>query len=69
MEMEQLIAEVKKDGLDSVEMFAMKLAEKAPLALEIAAKKTSTPIDDVVIAALKEPLKQVLLDMAGKISK
>lgn len=43
------------------------VAELAIPALEDAAKKSATPIDDVVVAALKEPLKAALLEMIGKI--
>ena len=43
------------------------VAELAVPALEEAVKKTSTPIDDLVVAALKEPLKAALLEMIGKI--
>lgn len=36
-------------------------------ALEEAVKKTSTPIDDIAVAALKEPLKASLLGALAKL--
>lgn len=36
-------------------------------ALEKVVKESATPFDDVVLAALKEPLKAALLDLIGKI--
>jgi len=35
-------------------------------AIDEAVKKTATPIDDVIVAALKEPMKQALLDLIEK---
>jgi hypothetical protein len=52
---------ILKEGL-------VKVVDKVAVpALEEAAKKTETPIDDVVLAALKEPLKQVLKEYIEKI--
>jgi len=49
------------------EMALELVAQAAIPALEEAVKKTTTPIDDLVVAALKEPLKQALIDLIGKI--
>lgn len=35
-------------------------------ALEAAAKQSASPIDDIVVAALKEPLKKAMLDLIAK---
>lgn len=67
-EFEVIVAEVKKDGLDSLEMFAVKLAEKLPAILAAAAKQSATPIDDALVAALGEPAKALLVELAKKIS-
>lgn len=67
--MEQSITEamleiVKKHG----KVMALELVEAAAIpALEEAVKKSATPIDDMVVAALKEPLKQALKDLIEKI--
>ncbi len=54
---------VKKHG----KAMALELVEMAAIpALEEAVKKSASPIDDVVVAALKEPLKQALKDMIEK---
>ena len=47
---------------------ALELVEAALIpALEEAVAKSATPIDDVVLAALKEPLKQALKDLIAKL--
>ena len=43
------------------------VSEVAFPALEQAVKNSASPIDDVVLAALKEPLKAALVEMIGKI--
>lgn len=43
------------------------LIDALPQVLEVAAKKSATPIDDMVIAALKEPMKQALKDIIAKL--
>jgi len=43
------------------------VAELVVPALEKAAKDSATPIDDLVVAALKEPLKKALLDLLAKV--
>lgn len=43
------------------------VAEVAIPALEEAAKQSATPIDDMVLAALKEPLKEQLLKLIEKV--
>ena len=47
---------------------ALELVEVAAIpALEEAVKKSATPIDDVVLAALKEPLKAALKEAVEKL--
>lgn len=67
-EFEVIVSEVKKDGLESLEMFAVKLAEKLPAILAAAAKQSATPIDDALVAALGEPAKALLVELAKKIA-
>jgi len=56
----QMVAIVKKHGV----AMALELIEVAAIpALEAAAKKSATPIDDMLLAALKEPLKAELKKM------
>ena len=43
------------------------VAECAIPALEEAAKNSATPVDDMLIAALKEPLKAALIGLLGKV--
>lgn len=43
------------------------VVELAVPALEEAAKKSATPVDDMVVGALKEPLKQELLKQLEKL--
>ncbi len=43
------------------------VSEVAIPALEEAAKKSSSPIDDLALAALKEPLKQALIGLLEKL--
>jgi hypothetical protein len=63
--MEQLALEIlKKHGKA---MLIEIVDEVAIQALKNAAEKSATPIDDVVVAALAEPLKQALKDLIGKI--
>lgn len=64
-----LMAKAKMEVMESVEALAMKMVDNAIEALEIAAKQSATPIDDVVLAALKEPMKKILTDLASQISK
>lgn len=64
MDKAQVLDIVKKHG----KAMALELVEAAAIpALEEAVKKSATPIDDVVLAALKEPLKQALKEMIEKI--
>jgi hypothetical protein len=47
---------------------AIEMLEAAAIpALEQAVKNTPTPIDDLAVAALKEPLKKALMDLVGKL--
>lgn len=68
-ELKALVEELKQDALQATEDFAKKLAAKIPQALEIAAKQSATPIDDVVVAALKQPLQDILMKLADEIKK
>ena len=55
---------VKKHG----KAMALELVAAAAIpALEAAVKKSATPVDDLVVAALKEPLKNALIDILEKI--
>lgn len=68
-ELEALMAEAKQDALQSAEDFAKKLAVKVPMALELLAKQSATPIDDMVVMALKTPLQDFLMKLAEEIKK
>jgi hypothetical protein len=61
MEIKEIAVEiVKKHG----KAMAIELVEAVAVpALEIAVKESATPIDDVVLAALKEPLKAALIKL------
>jgi hypothetical protein len=64
-ELTHKIAELSKKHFKA---YAMELvSELAIPALEAACKKTPTPIDDVLLAALKEPLKAELLALIEKV--
>ena len=55
---------VKKHG----KQMAIELIDAVLLqALQDAVKASATPIDDIVLAALQEPLKQALKDLIGKL--
>jgi hypothetical protein len=55
---------VKKHG----KQMAIELVAVAAIpALEAAVKKSATPIDDVVVAALKEPLKEALIKLIEEV--
>lgn len=57
---EQILEIVVKHG----KAMALELVEQVAIqALEEAVKKSETPIDDVIVAALKEPLKQALIKL------
>lgn len=64
-EVTQKLAEIaKKHGV----AFAKEaLVELAFPALKEAVKKTATPIDDVVLAALEEPLKKAITEQLEKL--
>lgn len=64
--------EVKQEALEILKKHfkagAIELIEVIAIpAFEEAAKKTETPLDDVLVAALKEPLKAALLAQIEKI--
>jgi len=61
---EKLAEIVKKHG----KAMALELVAEAVIpALEAAAAKSATPIDDMILSALKEPLKKELLEMLDKV--
>lgn len=53
-----------KHGVGMAEELVVELAFPA---LEQVVKESSSPIDDVVLAALEEPLKKALLDALAKL--
>lgn len=57
----QIMKNKNVEGLTEV------VASLLPLALEQAASKTATPVDDVIVAALKKPLVDELLKLIAKI--
>lgn len=64
MEKDLLIEIVKKHG----KAMALEIvAEAAIPALEKAVQQSASPIDDVVVAALKEPLKKALIELIEQI--
>lgn len=63
--MEALVVEILKKHAKAM---ALELVEVAAIpALEAAVKNSATPIDDVVLAALKEPLKAALVELIAKV--
>lgn len=66
-QIQALIDEVKAKAIAHSKSFALECVELLPAALEIAAKQTATPIDDVVLAALKEPAKAALKGLIEKV--
>lgn len=64
---EVLEASAKKHLVPAAKAMALELVLEAAIpALEQAVAKSSTPIDDVVVAALKAPLKQALVELIEK---
>lgn len=58
----------KQIGLKHVKQISLELLEMVLVpALEDAAKKSATPLDDMAVAALKEPLKNALVEIISKI--
>jgi len=57
----------KKIIVKGVEVLEEIVIDAIPHILEVAAKKSSTPIDDLLVAALKEPVKNALKDYLAKI--
>lgn len=57
----------KKIVAKGVEVIEEILIDALPQILEAAAKKSATPIDDLLVAALKEPAKNALKDYLAKI--
>jgi hypothetical protein len=45
---------------------ALKAVEQLPKAMELAAKKTPTPIDDAIVAALSGSIKDVAKEFINK---
>ncbi len=66
-EIQAIVNQIKDKFVTHGKLAAIECVELIPAALEIAAKKTSTPIDDVVVAALKEPMKAALKDLITKL--
>lgn len=64
-----LVAKMKKQALEAAEGLVILQVENVLEAVEIAAKQSATPIDDMAVMALKEPLKKILVDLASQISK
>lgn len=64
---QEFLKEVGQDSKVFAKAELNKLAELLPKALELAAKKSATPVDDVVVAAIKEPLKAIVKDLINKI--
>lgn len=70
--MEEQAVDVKALALEIVKKhgkaMAIELVDAVAIAaLEQAVLKSATPIDDVVLAALKEPLKQALKELIEKV--
>lgn len=65
--MSQVSEAAKEILIKHAKAAALELVEACALpALEEAVKNTATPMDDLVVAALKEPLKKALLDLISK---
>lgn len=64
---EQVVAVAKEKALAHAKGLAVDIVELVPVALKIAAKQTANPVDDIVVAALEEPLKKALQDLIAKI--
>ncbi len=68
MDLKQKLQEsAQKHLVPAAKAMAVELVIEAAIpALEEAVKKSATPIDDVVLSALKEPLKQALVELIQK---
>jgi hypothetical protein len=67
MELAELEVKAKEMAVKHAKALAIDLvSEILPEALDLAAKQSKTPIDDAIVAMLKEPLKQTLLDLLAK---
>jgi hypothetical protein len=67
MTKEQLLGLAEKHLVPAAKAMAVELVADALVpALEEAVKKTSTPIDDIVLAAIKEPLKAAIIDAINR---
>lgn len=66
--MEELAKKSKMIALKHAEeLVKEQLAEVAFPMLQLAVQKSATPIDDMVLKALEEPMKQAAMELAGKI--
>lgn len=64
---QELLAAAKKALLQKNKEALLEIAELIPAALDIAAQKIPGVVDDVVIAALKNPAKDALKALIEKI--
>lgn len=68
MELKELEVKAKEIAVKHGKALVSEMvAEVLPAALELAATKTATPIDDAIVNMLKEPLKAALLDLLAKV--
>lgn len=65
---EQVVAAAKEIVIKHAKQMALELVEAALIpALEAAVEKSATPIDNVVLAALKQPLKDGLVELISQV--
>ena len=63
-----IVKEVEAIAIKHGKAMAMEMVDSVLVqALEAAAKNSASPIDDMVVAALKEPLKKAILDLIAKV--
>jgi len=65
--LQEILDAAKAQILVDVKATAIKLCDLVPLALEIAAKQTPTPVDDIIVASLKENATKALKDLIAKV--
>lgn len=66
-EVNAIVEKYKAEAIKLAKQMALEMVEVAAIpALEDAAKKSATPVDDLIVAALKEPLKQTLKELISK---
>jgi len=65
---EQVLEAAKQIVITHAKQMALELIEAALIpALEAAVQKSETPIDNVVLAALKQPLKDGLIELISQV--